>query len=169
MKKMWIFVLTITFISGIVADQALAADVANVTVSSKVAWTDTGLDVQAGDLISITASGTVIFDSAGESATPDGRPDRGNGCGCNHLVFCAVPQSLVGWIGDASSLTEPGGFFVGSVFDGVASTSGKLFLGFNDGFVKCDRSGLDVGGVGDNSGSFTAEVEIRSCRKILCR
>jgi pimeloyl-ACP methyl ester carboxylesterase len=37
-----------------------------------------------------------------------------------------------------------------------------LFLGFNDGFVTCDRSGLDGGGVGDNNGSFSATITITS-------
>ena len=75
-------------------------------------------------------------------------------------------QSLIGNIADSSNL-DGKGFFVGSNFLGtvpIADTtkeSGKLFSGFNDGAVYCNRSGYDSWGFGgDNHGSFTVEITI---------
>lgn len=129
-----------------------------VDVSSQVAWTDTGLDVKAGDFLIITASGVITLDTDGKQSTPEGRQDLGGASsGCNYLVFDTVPHALVGQIGASSSLSGSG-FYVGANFSAPVNSSGRLFLGFNDGFVKCNRSGLDSGGVGDNSGSFSAKV-----------
>ncbi len=38
--------------------------------------------------------------------------------------------------------------------------TGQLRFGYNDGFVKLDRSALDGGAVGDNSGQFTLNITI---------
>ena len=68
-------------------------------------------------------------------------------------------HSLVGNVANASSL-DGKGFFVGSSFQGtvpVSNTtngSGKLFLGFNDGSVFCDRSGYDAWGFGGGQSRF---------------
>ncbi len=133
------------------------------TVSSQEAWQDTGVDVNAGETISISASGVITFDSAGHTSTPDGlltfatvNPDGT----CNYLL-CGptIPtHSLVSRIGSSSLTDFTTGFFVGSNFSAPAPTSGRLFLGFNDGFVKPDRTGLDSGAVQDNSGSFSATI-----------
>jgi hypothetical protein len=140
-----------------------------LTIPSTQPWTDTGLVVSYGDLLSISASGTVVFadpHTAKNTATPDGKP--GNGGTCSYVATDpSVPgQSLVGNI--ASSHTLDGkGFFVGTSFLGtvpIANTTepfGKLFLGFNDGAVYCDRSGYDGWGFGgDNHGSFTVTITI---------
>jgi len=66
----------------------------------------------------------------------------------------------VGRIGSSDLTDFTTGFFVGSNFNEVATETGRLFLGYNDGFVRPDRSGLDSGAVGDNSGSFIAEIAI---------
>ncbi|PKB59637.1 MAG: hypothetical protein BZY83_00790 [SAR202 cluster bacterium Casp-Chloro-G2] len=140
------------------------ATTVTINVPSTQAWTNTGLTVGSGYTISVTGTGVIIFDSAGRTAGPDGVDPGGS---CSNLVTdpSVQGQSLVGNIAAASSL-DGKGFFIGSSFDGtvpIANTTdaaGTLFLGFNDGFVKCDRSGLDTGGVGDNSGSFTATVTV---------
>lgn len=131
------------------------------TVSSTTDWQDTGLEVQAGDTVEITATGSVRFDSAGRMADPDGQPDGDLIVGSMGALVPDEPShTLVGRIGSSGSLTDLSGFLVGSDYLGTASESGKLFLGFNDIFVKPDRSGLDSGGVGDNSGSFSTEITI---------
>ena len=134
-----------------------------VKVSSKEAWTDTGVVVSQGDILSITASGNIIFDSAGRNSGPDGSTDFPGGCSMFVTHGGAPTHSLVGNVASSVSL-DGKGFFVGSNYRGgipvnnTTDQSGTLFLGFNDGFVSCDRSGLDVGGVGDNSGSFTVTI-----------
>ncbi|MGB5925584.1 MAG: hypothetical protein WBH01_05760 [Dehalococcoidia bacterium] len=132
-----------------------------LTVSSKTAWQDTGIDVQAGDTVQIAATGYIQFDSAGHMADPDGQPDGDLGTGSMSSLVPGAPQhTLVGRIGSSGSLTDLSGFLVGSDYSETASESGRLFLGFNDGFVKPDRTGLDSGGVGDNSGSFIVQITI---------
>lgn len=136
-----------------------------VSVSSQAAWQDSGCDVTSGDRISISASGTIRFDSAGATASPNG---SGRGAatagpgGCTFLLCgSSIPQhSLVGRIGSNSLQNSTAGFFVGSSFSTTSSSTGRLYLGFNDGFVRPDRSGLDSGGVGDNSGTFSATITV---------
>lgn len=145
-----------------------------VTVPSTQPWADTGLTVSAGDQISITAWGSVSWDYTGVPAGPDGR-ERDQDM-CHYVVMDSdVPgQSLVGNVADFETL-DGEGFFAGSSFQGtlpIAGTtvpSGKLFLGFNDGAVLCDRSGYDAWGFGgDNHGSFTAEITItRGCVRLI--
>jgi hypothetical protein len=135
-----------------------------VIVSSEEAWVSTGVDVTAGDRLTITAAGTIRFSSAGDTATPNGsgRGDALAGSsGCVYLVCGAgIPvQSLVGRIG-SPALTDVTGFLVGGSYNNSARTSGRLYVGFNDGFVRPDRTGLDSGGVLDNSGSFTVNISI---------
>lgn len=136
-----------------------------VSVSGQTAWQDTGCDVATGDRISISASGSIRFDSSGSTASPNGSgrgsATAGSG-GCNFLLCGAsIPQhSLVGRSGSSSLQDFTTGFFAGSSFATTSGSSGRLYLGFNDGFVRPDRSGLDSGGVGDNSGSFSATITI---------
>lgn len=127
---------------------------------------DTGLTVNEGDLITITASGSVRYDSSSPSVGPNGI--SGSASGSSYVVTDpSIPAcSLVGNIANSSTL-DGKGFFVGSAFaDDVpirntTSRTGKLFLGFNDGAVYTDRSGYDSWGFrGDNSGSFTVYIEI---------
>jgi hypothetical protein len=131
------------------------------TVSSTAAWQNTGVFVNAGDLLGITATGSIRFDSAGRTADPNGDPDGDSILGLiNYLVPSVQPHTLVGRIGTSGDLTDLSGFLVGSSFSQVVGSSGHLFLAFNDGFVRADRSGLDSGGVGDNDGSFLATITV---------
>ena len=147
---------------------AQAAITKTVQVSSNQPWTDTGLTVSPGDVISITASGDVIYadPDADHHTDPDGTTNPSGGCTFVVNDSTVPAQSLIGNIADFSSL-DGKGFFVGSNFQGTVpisdttNESGKLFLGFNDGVVFCDRSGYDAWGFeGDNHGSFTAIITI---------
>lgn len=42
----------------------------------------------------------------------------------------------------------------------TTAQTGKLFLGFNDGFDEYDRSRMNPGGVGDNNGAFDVTITI---------
>lgn len=120
-------------------------------------WIDTTLTVSLREVIKVNATGTIRYDSIGKIAVPDGSDDRT--LSPNLLVPTAAHGSLVGRIGDGS-LKDPSGFTAGSSFCKIADKAGSLFLGFNDGYVQEDRSDLDVGGVGDNSGSFEVDITI---------
>ena len=141
-----------------------------LTVPINVPWTDTGIDVKDGDTICIEAKGDVIFadPDSEHHAGPDGRAATGGGC--TYLVTRdGVPgQSLVGNVfenGSGSSL-DGSGFFVGSRFSGAVppgaqARKGRLFLGFNDGAVRCERDGVDAWGFGgDNHGAFEVTVTL---------
>src|SRR5204862_42283 len=83
----------------------------------------------------------------------------------NHVNFqVCVDKGCVGRYGSTNPSADwsyiKGYDSFTKVIDNTTNSSGRLFLGFNDGFVMCNRSGLDIGGVGDNSGSFSANITI---------
>ncbi|HLU68965.1 MAG TPA: hypothetical protein VKZ63_21935 [Kofleriaceae bacterium] len=87
-------------------------------------WTDTGIDVSAGELLEIAASGTVIF-RASDTVGPDGfAPDDHDEW--NELP-CADHASLIGRIG-----RDGAPFPVGSQRWVLAPRAGRLYLGTND-------------------------------------
>jgi len=95
-----------------------------------VAWHDTGLFLNEGDLFALSASGIAAESPAGMAGggrTPDGSGDYVLG----DALAPYVPNSryaLVGKIG-----TDLGDeFLVGSNFSGLANDTGLLYLGFND-------------------------------------
>ena len=141
------------------------------TVSSQEGWQDTGVFINKGDYISIKSSGIIVLGSDGRKADSDGEidppkyvptvfaelTDKGF---CTYLI-CRKDiraHTLVGTIGMSDLHDYASGFQVGSDFSIYAEKSGNLFLGFNDLFIKDDRSGLDEGGAGDNSGQFNAVI-----------
>ncbi len=130
-------------------------------VPSTAAWTDTGLDIFAGTELAITATGVVQYGPMGVQVTG---PDGGNWDGQKFLpqavLSNTVVVSLIGKIGGTTDIGTgtpvPEGVlgngigFVGSSYDQIIPTTGRLFLGFND----------LVGSWGDNSGSFTVSVSV---------
>ena len=148
---------------------SLSSSSTQFLVSSQSAWQDTGIVVNKGDTITIKSKGSIQFNSDGLIVTPDGLVTHGiNEYATKDGDICVFPicgenipsNSLVGRIGTPDLNDYTNGFFVGSDFSMVADKSGNLLLGFNDQFVKPDRSGLDSGGVGDNSGAFNAIIVI---------
>ena len=98
-----------------------------------------------------------IADNSGSFSTGD---TTGRATTCTFLVCgAAIPQgALVGRIGSSALTDFSTGFVAGANYSAVAAASGRLYLGFNDGFVLVSRSGLDAGGVADNTGAFTVTV-----------
>lgn len=150
----------------VITQEGVQVNTKDFAVSSGAAWQDTGFDVNVGDQVRIVASGTVRYDSDGRTATPNG---SGTGAAmlfsngtCIYLICGpAIPAgSLVGRIGSSNLADFTSGFFVGTDFNLTVAQSGRLYLGFNDGFVMPNRSGLDSGGVGDNNGSFSTTITI---------
>jgi hypothetical protein len=117
---------------------------ATVDVLAQRDWTSTGLIVRRGDVIRITASGTVALDSNGQTSGPEGielndpkklMPDRPTG-------------ALIAVIG----ADNDDFIFIGKSAEFVATRDGLLFLSINEGTLS------------DNSGSYKAIVEVQSQR-----
>jgi hypothetical protein len=112
-----------------------------VTVTANVPWTDTGIDVRAGQTVFFDASGEVRWGRdrrdgpAGESNSPanPGRP-----------IPNRPAAALIGRIGPNSADF----FFIGDDRGGIrVRASGRLYLGVNDDFL------------GDNTGNFRVVVQ----------
>jgi hypothetical protein len=99
----------------------------NVTVNGSQKWVDTGMDVQAGDKLHITAEGTVTM-GKNSGITADGAP-RG---WVDTLRALMVPSAgrgaLVGRVGDSDAATP---FFIGADGTVQAPVAGRLYLGVN--------------------------------------
>lgn len=99
----------------------------NVTVNGSKDWFDTGMEVQAGDKLHITAKGTVTMgNNAG--ITPEGATRGWTDTLRALMVPSAGRGALVGRIGDSDAATP---FFIGA--DGTinAPIAGKLYLAIN--------------------------------------
>ncbi|MCC6159630.1 MAG: hypothetical protein IT350_16380 [Deltaproteobacteria bacterium] len=101
-------------------------------------WTDTGVDVAAGDTMKIDAAGEVRLDGDADPVGPDG----GEACG----LSCPMPEGARGAL--VGRIAEGTPFLVGASFDGVAGASGRLALIVND------------DSYADNSGGFDATIEV---------
>ncbi len=111
-----------------------------IQVAANRQWTDTGIDVAAGDRVMFQASGEVTFGrSAGQTASPDGN-------GSFHSAAYPEPTAPVGaLIGRVGNNGKP--FGIGSQSQPLPMpAAGRLYLGVNDNEI------------GDNSGAFTVVV-----------
>jgi Ca2+-binding EF-hand superfamily protein len=113
-----------------------------VHVNSQYRWTDTGIDVRAGQVVTLDASGTIqMSDNAQDTATPAGSttgrraPDA--------PILNQLAGALVARIGDY------GPIFVGNRQSFNAPVSGRLYFGVNDDHLP------------DNSGEFIVNVTMR--------
>ena len=106
---------------------AAAAKSANVTVTGDKTWIDTGMDVNAGDKLHITATGTVNMGN-NTGVTPNG-VQRG---WVDTLRPLMVPSAgrgaLVGRIGNSDAATP---FLVGADGTILVPFGGRLYLGIN--------------------------------------
>jgi len=109
-----------------------------VQVDSKLRWNDTGIDVQAGDIITIKASGTIQMSGADDTATPAGST-KGRKAP-EAPILNQLAGALIARIGGV------GPVFVGDRAELTAPATGRLYLGVNDDHL------------GDNSGQFTVTI-----------
>ena len=136
-----------------------ASNVFTLQVPDTALWTDTGINVSAGNLLTINASGTVRYGNDLVSVTgPGGTNSDGTVFFSNMPLPTTVVVSMIGKIGGTTAAntgtllpeglpgTGPG--FVGSNYNFIVPTTGELFLGFNDNFFL------------DNSGSFSVSVTV---------
>ena len=113
-----------------------------ITVSPAERWTDTGMRVEAGDMITFDAEGTIYMGGGGDdAATPAGSrsgrrapdaPLRNQSAG---ILIGRIGNSGILAIGDRRTIRAP--------------VSGELFLGVND----------DV--LGDNRGEYRVSVTVQ--------
>jgi hypothetical protein len=103
-------------------------------------WTDTGLDLNQGDQVTITASGTIKIAGSDPGKTPAGVP------GCIESEKGLAPGltcvALIGRIGDGAP------FEVGTGISFLVDNPGRLYLGVNDSVFE------------DNSGSWTVDITV---------
>lgn len=111
-----------------------------VTVSARQAWTDTGLDVRAGDILSFAPEGAIQWGRGRE----DGPAGETNSPIDQRRPIPARPGgALIGRIGASSTDV----FFIGNDRGSFrVRNGGRLFLGVNDDYF------------GDNSGSFQVRI-----------
>jgi hypothetical protein len=103
---------------------------------------DTGIDLRAGDQVTITATGTVTAGRRAGVVSPDG--GRASILGTYPVPNVGV-GALIGYIVSANGQTSQP-FFVGSQSTFTAPVDGRLYLLVND------------DNYSDNSGSFSARI-----------
>ena len=108
-------------------------------------WTNTGVDVKAGDTLRIEAGGAIAHGGGGPLIFPDGDPTRLGHESNLPGVRNTNHASLIGKIGEDGTA-----FLVGSTYEVVTETGGRLFLGVND------------IGVDNNDGEFFAVITVVS-------
>lgn len=113
---------------------ASAAPSAKLRVSQEIqltgdsSWFDTGIDVQAGEQVEVTATGTMRYSDQQIDTSPAGLP-RGFKDLLRDLPFNAAGRgAVIGRIGDPDT-SQP--FLIGAKRELVAPISGRLSLGIN--------------------------------------
>jgi len=127
---------------GLVALFAGCGKSGTIVVAADRTWTDSGIEVRAGQELGIVAEGRVEAGPA-LSCGPHGFADRPEWK--RYSVVAEAPH--IGLIGRIGPNGPP--FYVGEKFTGPADRNGTLFLGIND---------RDAG---NNHGSFSAQVTLR--------
>ena len=113
----------------------------DIVVRADQAWTDSGVRLRAGETFRIDATGTVNW---GPSRSDDPNGEASSPYNANRPLPNRAGGALIARVGNG----EP--FFVGSGMQSFrASTSGPLYLGINDDYLR------------DNSGSFRVVVNPR--------
>jgi hypothetical protein len=111
-----------------------------VYVDADQRWTDTGIDVRAGQTVVFNAQGTVqLSQGANDTASPAGSNRRAD----NAPVRQAPAGGLVARVDNGNPV------FVGATGTMRAATSGRLFLTVNDDYL------------GDNSGEYRVNITVR--------
>jgi hypothetical protein len=143
-----------------------------VTVSAKLMWTNTGVELRTGDYIKIEASGQcnasgVTTDGAYKWVGPDGwgyspKFNAGNTDKPMRWVYVLGSESSLGCMtGKVGRNGKP--FMVGNSYTFTAPENGTLYLGFNDNISDWQGNiihSLNEEGViwDDNGGAFTATI-----------
>ena len=118
-----------------------------VQITGDQSWSDTGIDVQPGEHIVVTATGKLRYTDAKEDNGPDG-VTRGFKDLLRILPFNGAGRgALIGRVGDAE-IAQP--FLIGANRDVIAPVAGRLAIGIN-------QASDDTG-----EGTYTVLIEIRA-------
>jgi len=118
-----------------------------VQISGDQSWSDTGIDVQPGEHIVVTATGKLRYVDAKEDNGPDGIT-RGFKDLLRILPFNGAGRgALIGRVGDVE-IAQP--FLLGANRDVIAPVAGRLAIGINQ---ANDETG---------EGTFTAHIDIHA-------
>jgi Ca2+-binding EF-hand superfamily protein len=116
-----------------------------VQVDSKQRWTDAGIDVRRGEVLTFSSSGEIqMSDNPTDKATPAG--SRQGRRAPDAPILNQLAGALLAKIGDYSPM------FVGDHNTLTVPVSGRLYLGVNDDHLP------------DNNGSFTVTIGFQSRR-----
>jgi hypothetical protein len=99
----------------------------NITLDGGAGWVDTGMQVQPGDKLHITAKGTVTMGN-NSGITPEGAVRGWTDTLRALMVPSAGRGALVGRVGDSDAATP---FFIGADGTVQAPIAGKLYLAIN--------------------------------------
>ena len=114
-----------------------------VRVNAQQRWTDTGVTVRAGEVVTINASGEIqMSDDAGDTATPAGSR-RGR-----TAPDAPIQGQLAG--GLIAKIDEYPPIFIGNRTTVTAPVSGRIYLGVNDDHLP------------DNRGEFNVTLNVRA-------
>lgn len=129
-------------VSGGAPTAASVATQRSIRVNSQQRWTDSGIDVRAGDVITFSATGQITMsDDAGDTASPAGST-RGR-TAPDAPVLNQLAGGLLARIGGWSPT------FIGSRGTWTAPVGGRLYLGVNDDHLP------------DNRGEFVVQVGVQ--------
>ncbi len=118
-----------------------------VQLTGEESWIDTGIDVQAGEHVLITATGKLRYDDANEDNGPDGLA-RGFRDLLRVLPYNEAGRgALIGCIGE-KDVVQP--FLVGARREVLAPIAGRLALGIN-------QANDDTG-----TGNYVVRIEVYS-------
>jgi Ca2+-binding EF-hand superfamily protein len=122
---------------------ASGLDNQSVRVNSQQRWTDTGINLRAGDVVMLNASGQIQMSSdPDDTATPAG--SRRGRKAPDAPILNQLAGGLIGKIGDYPPM------FIGDRTPVTAPVSGRLYLGVNDDHLP------------DNRGEFVVMVGVQS-------
>ena len=140
-KRMGGAFLALTSILFFTATSAFAGT--PITVPANQPWTDTGIELAAGETVTVTASGTIFIGVGWPYETPDGQAWPG----CAEIGGSGfLTPGLPCWSLVAQITTAGAPFEIGLAKTFTANSAGELYLGVNDNLF------------GDNSGSWAATV-----------
>jgi LssY C-terminus len=118
-----------------------------VQITGDQFWADTGIDVQPGEHIVVTATGKLRYADAKEDNGPDGLPRSFTDL-LRILPFNAAGRgALIGRVGEAE-IAQP--FLLGAGRSVVAPVAGRLAIGIN-------QTGDDTG-----EGTYTVHIDIHA-------
>jgi Ca2+-binding EF-hand superfamily protein len=129
--------------AGVTSNSGQYGGSEQVRVNAQQRWTDSGISVRAGDVVSINASGEIqLSDDPGDTATPAG--SRRGRTAPDAPVLNQQAGGLIAKIDDYPPM------FIGNRTTVTAPVSGRIYLGVNDDHLP------------DNRGEFNVTLSVRA-------